>query len=121
MLMLPHTFIRQRVDIGATPVVGYLLVGMGIALTFVLLMAVVGLFLVVAGRWQNDLSGAGGVMGFMLMPVVLLSGVPWSLVALKGGSDALSLIALVAGPLMNGAIIGALYGYVVSRRRSTKP
>jgi hypothetical protein len=116
MLMLPHTFIRQRVDIRSNPVVGCSLVGIGIALTFVVLMTVVGLFLVVAGKWQNDLSGVGGVIGFMLMPVVLLSGAPWSLVALNGVSKALSLAALIAGPLINGAIIGALYGYVASRR-----
>jgi ABC-type xylose transport system permease subunit len=84
-------------------------------------MAVMGLLLVAVGKWQGDLSGAGGVVGFMLLPVAMLAGAPWSLMTLKGGSGGLFLFAAITGPLINGAVFGAAYGYMIARRRQRVP
>src|SRR3954464_14477165 len=104
MQVLPHIFIRQRVDLGSNPVVGYSLIGFGVALTFVLLMAVIGLLMVAVAKVQGDMSGVGGVVGFMLVPIIMLTGVPWSLVALQSGSNVIFVIAALVGPLINGAV-----------------
>lgn len=111
MNVLPHWPSRHRINLKARPVLRYALVGVGVALTFQLFMACIGLLLLAEGKRQGDMSGVWAVIGFMVAPLIILAGVPWSIVGLDVLQGDLQFIPLIAGPLVNGAIIGAAYGY----------
>jgi hypothetical protein len=56
-------------------------------------------------------TGLSLITGFLILPLMVLSGLPWSLIALRfGHSPAVGAPLLAASVLANGAILGALLG-----------
>jgi len=56
-------------------------------------------------------TGLSLINGFLILPLTIVAGLPWSLLALKyGDSPTVGVPILVAGVLLNGAIIGAVVG-----------
>ncbi len=102
------------------PVAGYMLAGIGVAVVLLLCVGALILATYMAAKASDDFSGAGGVIGFLLVPFVGLVGAPWSLLMLGSKSTPLIMAGVIAGPLINGAIVGAIRGYLVERRRDRK-
>jgi hypothetical protein len=118
--LLPHNVIQRRVDTTARPVVGHMLIGAGGGLTLLLIAGALFLSLLAFAKASGDTSGAGGLVGFMIVPLVGLAGAPWSVLIyrLDSGNSSLFLAAFIAGPLINGALIGAARGYFAARREN---
>jgi phosphate/sulfate permease len=114
--VLPHTLIRRWVNTVENPVSGYMLVGVGMATTLLLCAGLLVLALHIVANVSGDESGVGGIMGFMIIPLVGLAGAPWSVLGVRDGNGSLFLLWIVLGPLINGALIGAVFGYIAARR-----
>jgi hypothetical protein len=93
-----------------------MLIGVGMALTFLLCVGVIILALYVSSVISGDASGVGGLVGFMILPIAALAGLPWSVLTIHGGSRNLFLLGIIAGPIINGAVVGAVRGYITMRR-----
>jgi hypothetical protein len=63
--------------------------------------------------------GAGGIVGFLLVPVAMLTGAPWSIFMFEKLGPTLFLVGCAAGILLNGLIFGLLKGGV-AKARSTR-
>jgi apolipoprotein N-acyltransferase len=100
------------------PVVRYMLVGAGMAAALLLVAGALVWSTYLSGKASGDVSGANGVIGFMIVPVVALIGAPWSLIAIRNSeSTHLIMAVVIAGPVINGAIIGAALGYLANLRK----
>lgn len=62
---------------------------------------------------------AGGIVGFLLVPAAMLTGLPWSILMFEQLGPNRFLIGCAAGILINGLILGLVKG-VVAKVRSTK-
>lgn len=101
------------------PVVTYMLSGVGVAAVFLLIAGAIALTTYLTAKSSGDMSGANGVIGFMIVPVVALVGAPWSLLTILNSESApLIMTSAIVGPLINGAIIGAICGYFAKRRKN---
>jgi hypothetical protein len=98
-----------------SPIVRHMLIGLGVALVFLLCVGAMVLASYARVKFSGDLSGAGGVIGFMLLPLVALVGAPWSLLLMD--SHHLFVTGVVLGPLINGAMLGTLSGCLTSYRK----
>lgn len=116
--MLPHDVIRRRVNTAANPVSAYSLIGIGVAATLLLLSGAAVVALSMAARISGDGSGIGGLVGFVIIPIVGFAGVPWSVLIARSGSNSMFLFGVIAGPLINGALIGSIRGYVATLRKN---
>jgi hypothetical protein len=96
-----------------------MLVGVCVAAAFLLAAAALIVSTYLSAKASGDLSGANGVIGFMMFPFVALVGAPWSLVFILNSENApLIMSGVIVGPLINGAIIGAIGGYVAKIRKN---
>jgi hypothetical protein len=109
---------RRWIHSDANPVAAYTLAGVVAAIIFLLCAGAIVMAVYLTAKASDDFSGAGGVIGFMIVPLVVLVGAPWSLVMLSSNSTPLIVAGVVAGPIINGAIVGAIRGYFVERRRN---
>jgi hypothetical protein len=109
---------RRWINSDANPVAAYTLAGVVAAIIFLLCAGAVVLAVYLTAKASDDFSGAGGVIGFMIAPLVALVGAPWSLVMLSSNHTPMIVAGVVAGPIINGAIVGAIRGYFVERRRN---
>jgi hypothetical protein len=116
--LFPHDVIRRRVNTAENPVFAYALIGMGAAATLLLLSGAAVLALSLAGKISGDESGASGLVGFLVVPFVGIAGVPWSVLIARSGGSSLFLLGVIAGPLINGALIGAIRGYIATFRKN---
>lgn len=120
---LPHNWLKQRVDTASNPLTSFMLIGIGMGLTLLLYAGAVILFFIVYEKFSGGVGGAGGIIGFLVLPIVGIVGAPWSFVAISLGGTSLFVAGIIAGPLINGALIGAAYGFIHrhrSRKRSSK-
>ena len=100
-------------------IVRYMVTGAGVAAVFLLVTGAMIWSTYQSGKAAGDLSGANGVIGFMIVPVVALVGAPWSLIPIFKSENTLLIMAFgIAGPLINGAIIGAAFGYIAKLRKN---
>jgi apolipoprotein N-acyltransferase len=111
-----HHVIRRWVNPIDNPVCAYAFAGIGMAVKFLLCAGGLVLALHLVSMASGDRSGAGGLVGFIIVPLVGLAGVPWSVLTLRSGSSSLFLLGMVLGPIINGALFGAIRGYVASLR-----
>jgi ABC-type xylose transport system permease subunit len=109
--ILPHNLIKRRVDAAASPVTSYMLIGVGMALSLLLIAGLLFLFLIIEEKISGSVGGAGGIIGFIVVPIVAIAGAPWTISTVYLDRQDLFFISLVAGPLINGALIGAAYGF----------
>jgi hypothetical protein len=114
----PHDLIRRRVSTAENPVSAYALIGTGVAATLLLLSGGIILALNLAARISGDESGVGGLVGFVLVPFVGFAGVPWSVLIARSGGSNLFLLGVIVGPLINGALIGAVRGYIATLNKN---
>jgi hypothetical protein len=112
----PTGELKQSQVVGTNPVAKYMLFGVRAAAIFLLCSGAVVLATYLSAKSSGDLSGAGGVIGFMIVPFVALAGAPWSLLLIRSDSSVLAIAGVIVGPLINGAIIGAFRGYIAGRR-----
>lgn len=105
--------------VNRNPVVTNMLSGVGAAAVFLLIAGALAITTYLTAKSSGDLSGANGVIGFMIVPVVALVGAPWSLlVILNSENTALIMTGAIVGPLINGAIIGAICGFLAKHRKN---
>ena len=100
-------FDKMPVEIGA-------LSGLVIATGILLIAFAISLYLVLLERRSGGVGGAGGVIGFIIFPVVILTGAPWSLRALQSDNlnNPTADLAIIGGNLLNGVLIGTLFGLI---------
>lgn len=110
--ILPHNLIKRRIDITAAPVTSYMLIGIGMALTLLLFAGLLILFLIIEEKISGGVGGAGGIIGFIVVPIVAIAGAPWTILTVYFDLQDLFLFSLVVGPIVNGALIGAAYSYI---------
>jgi hypothetical protein len=96
------------------PIVRHMLIGVGIALVFLFCVGALGLWIYASAKSSGDLSGAGGILGFMIVPLAAFAGAPWSLLLLD--NQHLVVVGILVGPLINGAMLGALSGCLFGYR-----
>ena len=67
-------------------------------------------------------GGAGGIIGFILAPIIMFAGAPWSFYALEAMSNNMNafVISVSAGVLLNGLILGLIIGAIVKSRNRAK-
>lgn len=61
----------------------------------------------------NPSGGAGGIIGFIVLPIAALVGAPWSFMFWAHTFP----FGIAAGILINGSIIGAVWGLVAMARK----
>jgi hypothetical protein len=97
--------------------------GLWVAAIAVAAAAAVAALLVGADKLMKPDHGSGLslITGFLILPLAVLAGLPWSLLALKF-SDPLPLAAviLVASVLINGALLGGALAAFRQRRRAAE-
>lgn len=96
-----------------------MLYGASLSLGLILLLLIVWLFLGMLETLGVDMRTAGAIVGFIVLPVIVLLGFPWSF--LVSWSDGF-VFGLIAGLVINGVLIGMLAGYWVKykNRKSIK-
>ncbi len=67
-----------------------------------------------------DSSGVGGIVGFVLLPLVMLIGAPWSFMFFDTWGAEGMVVVLAVGILANGAIAGAASGLSAKTRRGLR-
>ncbi len=74
----------------------------------------VSLYLVLDEKRSGGTGGAGGVIGFMIFPLVIFMGAPWSLWAFQNDEPKnwTADLGFIGGILLNGFLIGTLLGSI---------
>ena len=103
-------------DFDKAPIIIGALCGLLIAVAILLGAFSVSLYLMWLEKRSGGVGGAGGVIGFILFPAVMLTGAPWSLWAFPNDSSVpnewTTGLAIIGGNLLNGVLIGTLIGSI---------
>jgi len=102
--------ISKAIDFKTRPILSGLLCGIGVAITIILIAFIVAIYFVVLEKSTGDVGGAGGLIGFIILPLLILLGAPWS-IFIFGVDDFQSMVTgIVIGLFLNGLFIGFIYG-----------
>ncbi len=105
-----------RLDFDNAPFRSGILFGLFIGCGFLLSVFGISVMLVVMESIGGGTGGAGGIIGFIVLPIAAFAGQPWSIWALK--SDAkFFLWVIAAGDLINGLLLGFLVGSIAKIRQ----
>lgn len=94
--------------------VGFLIAGVGV------LYAAITVLILLLADYMFPMGGGAGfslLTGFLIGPIAVLAGFPWSLLAFRSDTSAVgTVLYIVAADLINGSIIGFLVGMITKMR-----
>lgn len=97
-------------DFDNAPIWSGLLCGVLIALGTISVVGLLALCLVLVEKISGSTGGAGGIVGFVIFPIAMLLGFPWSIWILQRSGADNFLFGIAAGLLINGVIGGLALG-----------
>lgn len=105
------------IDYRNAPIKSGLLVGIFGGLLIIVVAGALSLFLIMLEKGSGGVGGAGGLIGFVVLPAVFFAGAPWSLF-LFGDTPSLYGLALpvIVGVSINSIIVGTIIGMVAKVR-----
>ena len=103
-------YLSKYIDYSANPIRSGMLSGVGLAIKAILIASAIGAFLVLLEKSTDGVGGAGGIIGFFVLPLFAVASAPWSFYIVKYGDDDIFIFGIVAGLLINGILLGSAYG-----------
>jgi hypothetical protein len=98
------------------PLVSGLLVGISFSIVLIFWFASVSALLLLLEKLFNG-HAAGGIIGIIVVPFSALAGAPWSFMMLQELNGVDFLLACAVGILVNGCIVGMIFGVVAKSMR----
>jgi hypothetical protein len=108
--------IFPRLDFDNAPFKSGVLFGLFVGGGLLLSVLAIWVLLVVMESGGGSGGGGGGIFGFIILPIAMFAGAPWSIWALKSGPK-LFLLGIAAGDLINGLLLGVLIGSIAKIRQ----
>ena len=106
-----NRFIGRYINFQVNPGQSGFLYGIYLSIFLVLVLLFLWLFFVVLEMFGVDTRSVAAGAGFIVLPLIVLLGFPWSLWIVT--SFDMYLLGIVSGLVFNGAIIGSIVGYLI--------
>jgi len=104
-----NRFIKRYICFKEAPVKSGMIYGVYIASLCILFVLFLWLFFVVLEMFGVDTRSVAAIAGFIVLPIIVLLGYPWSFWFMS--HDEMALFGIFISLIVNAAIIGSLIGY----------
>ncbi|MCK5915505.1 MAG: hypothetical protein KAG92_05150, partial [Deltaproteobacteria bacterium] len=114
--------IKKVYNFKASPIKSGIFLGLTIALALLVGFLMFSAWMIFEEKLSGGTGGAGGIIGFLLAPIIMFTGAPWSFYALEALSNNINAFVIVvsAGVLLNGSILGLIIGVISKLRNRAK-